>query len=333
MDTFLPGVSEDGSELKRTRVVKFYELTVRSMRAKDRAGSVVVLGVLLLFLLSLFRSEGPTQHDELLQRVSIGKRQQRQQQMLAGAAHGAGEPYAPGAQAEPDCLHVKCKSGAELKRKWGADGEPLDGKRENVGDQWGSYGALGKGWKGVDNHVAPAMAPCLGKACKQLHGEKWGADGEPLDGHVRENIGDQWGSYGALGKGWKGVDNHVAPAMAPCLGKACKQLHGEKWGADGEPLDGHVRENIGDHWGSYGALGKGWAARDEHRSSESPFACIGKACKLKKLSRAGSTNVGDHYSNYGALGKPYKGIGKFVDRSDRAAPCLGGRASACNDAR
>ena len=277
MDTFLPGVSEDGSELKRTRVVKFYELTVRSMRAKDRAGSVVVLGVLLLFLLSLFRSEGPTQHDELLQRVSIGKRQQRQQQMLAGAAHGAGEPYAPGAQAEPDCLHVKCKSGAELKRKWGADGEPLDGKRENVGDQWGSYGALGKGWKGVDNHVAPAMAPCLGKACKQLHGEKWGADGEPLDGHVRENIGD--------------------------------------------------------HWGSYGALGKGWAARDEHRSSESPFACIGKACKLKKLSRAGSTNVGDHYSNYGALGKPYKGIGKFVDRSDRAAPCLGGRASACNDAR
>jgi hypothetical protein len=42
---------------------------------------------------------------------------------------------------------------------------------------------------------------------------------------------------------------------------------------------------------------------------ESPFACVGVKCKLKKLSRAGHSNVGDHFTNYGALGKPYKGTG------------------------
>jgi len=218
--------------------------------------------------------------------------------------------------------------------KWGPDGEALDGHEpENIGDTWSGYGASGKGWKGVDNHKGVDLPPCLGKKCTQMHGEKWGADGEPLGGHTAENIGDTWSAYGASGKVWAGVDNHQHVKLPGCLGEACKRLHGEKWGADGEPLEGHEPENIGDTWSAYGASGKGWAAVDNHKTLESPFACIGKACTLKKLSRAGSANVGDHYSNFGALGKPYKGTGKYVDRSDRALPpCLGGRSNACKDA-
>jgi hypothetical protein len=171
--------------------------------------------------------------------------------------------------------------------KWGADGEPLVGHvPENVGDTWSEYGATGIGFKGVDNHAeATNVAPCLGAKCKQLHGGKWGADGEPLDGHTPENIGDTWGEYGASGVAYQGVDQHVATKLPPCLGAKCKQLHGEKWGADGEPLDGHTPENIGDTWGKYGASGRAWKAVDEHRKLVSPFECMGKPCKLKKLSR------------------------------------------------
>jgi hypothetical protein len=130
--------------------------------------------------------------------------------------------------------------------KWGDDGEPLVGHvPENVGDKWSEYGATGIGFKGVDNHAeATNIAPCLGSRCKQLHGEKWGADGEPLDGHTRENIGDKWSEYGASGFAFPGVDQHVATKLPPCLGAKCKQLHGEKVGgrrgASGWP---HAREH------------------------------------------------------------------------------------------
>ena len=225
---------------------------------------------------------------------------------------------------------VVSQSGGDLKKKWGADGEPLDGHvPENVGDVWGEYGASGIGFKGKDNHAEAKLAPCLGATCKLLHGEKWDQDGEPLDGHVPENVGDKWGAYGASGVGFRGVDEHVAAKLPLCLGSKCKQLHGEKWGADGEPLEGHTRENIGDTWGEYGASGRAWKGVDKHKDFASPFACLGKACKLKKLSMAGHSNVGEHFSKFGALGKPYTGTGKYVDRSDSLPPCLGGNASPC----
>ena len=226
------------------------------------------------------------------------------------------------------CLGATCK--LLHGEKWDQDGEPLDGHvPENVGDKWGAYGASGVGFRGVDEHVAAKLPLCLGSKCKQLHGEKWGADGEPLDGHTRENIGDTWGEYGSSGIGYQGVDEHVAAKLPPCLGSKCKQLHGEKWGADGEPLEGHTRENIGDTWGEYGASGRAWKGVDKHKDFASPFACLGKACKLKKLSMAGHSNVGEHFSKFGALGKPYTGTGKYVDRSDSLPPCLGGNASPC----
>ena len=55
--------------------------------------------------------------------------------------------------------------------------------------------------------------PCLGSECKLTHGEKWGQDGEPLDGHVRENIGDAWGQHGASGRVWKAEDHYKVPSI------------------------------------------------------------------------------------------------------------------------
>ena len=268
---------------------------------KARAGATIVLGLVGLVVLGLLHPEGPTRHDELLQRAR-GRRMQ-----LAGHGMGADEDYEP----EEDCLHVKCKQ-QHGHVKWNANGERTDGKqRDNVGDKWSVYGALGKGFQGVDNHPAPKLPLCLGKTCNQLHGEKWGPDGEPLDGH-QPNVGDDWSAYGALGKGFKGVDNHRVPKLPLCLGKACNQLHGEQWGPDGEPLDGRKPDNVGDQWGAYGALGKGWAAVDNHRDPKLP-PCLGKACDQLHGEKWGADgeplpghvreNIGDRFGTYGASGR------------------------------
>ena len=150
----------------------------------------VMLLLVATSVLAMLRFRSTT-HDELLLLQGANKHQMLSAEV--GHHMGSDEGYDP----EKDCLHVKCKKGGELKRKWGADGEPWHGHtRENIGDTWGTHGALGRGFKGVDNHSPSGrVAPCLGKACKQLHGEKWGADGEPLPGHTRENIGDTWGTH------------------------------------------------------------------------------------------------------------------------------------------
>ena len=192
-----------------------------------------MLGVVILGFISLFHAEGPSSHDELLQ---------------------------------DDCLHVNCVDGNLLKVKWGADGEPVGEKKPNVGDKW----STGPSFKGVDNHVEPKLPRCLGAECQQLNREKWGADGEPLDGRTPENVGDTW--------------RH----------------------------------------------GRTWKAVDEHKEFASPYACVGALCKQKALSLAQHSNVGDHLKSYGALGRPYKGTGKPKHFDSSLRPdCLGGLGTAC----
>jgi hypothetical protein len=358
------------------------------LKQGQREGALLVLGVVILGFISLFHAEGPSRHDELLQddclhvncidgnllKVKWGA----DGEPLGGQKPNVGDTWRTGPSFKgvdnhvdpklPRCLGAECQ---QLNReKWGADGEPLDGHPpQNVGDTW----STGPSFKGVDNHVQPKLPTCLGAECQQLNREKWGADGEPLDGHTPENVGDTWstgpsfkgvdnhvdpklppclgaecqqlnrekwgadgeplggkkpnvGDTWSTGPSFKGVDNHVQPKLPRCLGAECQQLNREKWGADGEPLDGHTPENVGDTW----RHGRTWKAVDEHKEFASPYACVGALCKQKALSLAQHSNVGDHLKSYGALGRPYKGTGKpkHVDSSLRA-DCLGGLGTAC----